>query len=510
MQPSGKRGWLSHSYIGRHWRGELSLPVSYFVNGVLVTIAVTVIVYSISAVLSEGYAPWPGFLAIAGVWGSLLLIYLWQMVGIWRSADNHPNRGGRAFWAGVAKFMVIIGVLQTANTFTQNGWPQIRESFRIATGDPDIGTFTLRLMNGGTEIEFAGGMPFGAAEELAKLLDAAPQVHTIHLDSHGGRIGAAIKLRDLIRERGLNTYVSGQCLSACTVAYLGGRERYIHPEGRLGFHAGSFPGVSATDMRFENQRNANEAVALGVERRFAEKAYLSPSDSMWFPTTRELIEARFVTRIASPASVAEGLLTGPTPALHKVIKQYAPEEFGKLIEDFIEIANTSTSHEEAYYRRAGIVAALRRKYASFALNSPDEFIRAAIKSRIEGLRLFVMDRENCSKFVIYGPMDLSPEAVMQHVDHFDLEGAALFRALFEGAKAGGPPKISSDADWDVFIDHWLASGATDQDIASMLNPGIDDPNLCPAWISFLEAMLSAEGPEAERVRASYVAETASN
>jgi hypothetical protein len=206
MEASETRGWLSRSYIGRHWRGELSLPVSYFINGFLGTIAATAIVFAISATLSEGYAPWPGFLAVVGIWGVALLVSVWQMVGIWRSADNHPNRGGRAFWAGVAKFMVIIGALQTTLTIAQNGWPQIRESFSIVAGDPSVGTFTLRLMNEGTEIEFAGGIPFGAADELARFLDDAPQVHTIHLNSHGGRIGAAEKLRNLIRERHLNTY----------------------------------------------------------------------------------------------------------------------------------------------------------------------------------------------------------------------------------------------------------------------------------------------------------------
>ncbi len=320
QQSPEKHRWLGRSYVGEHWRGELSLPVSYFINGFLGTVAATVIVFAISETVSENYAPWPGFLAFVGVWGVLLLVSLWQMVGIWRSANNHPKHGGRVFWAGVAKFMVIIGVLQTALVVAQNGWPQIRESFSIIAGDPAVGTFELRLMNEGTEIEFAGGIPFGAAEELTKFLNDVPQVHTIHLNSHGGRIGAAEKLRNLIRERRLNTYVSVQCLSACTVAYLGGRERYLHPEGRLGFHASSFSGVSEMDLRSENQRIANDAVSMGVARRFAEKAYLSPSDSMWFPTTQELIEAHFVTRITrfqTRSSVEESMLTGPTTAMNR-------------------------------------------------------------------------------------------------------------------------------------------------------------------------------------------------
>jgi hypothetical protein len=212
MHPSESQGWLSQSYVGRHWRGELSLPVSYFVNGLLMGFAATAVVFAISArLLGEGYAPWPGFLAFVGLWGFVLLVSLWQIVGIWRAADNHPMRGGRVFWARVAKFLMIIGALQTAWTFMQNGWPQIKESFLIVAGDPTVGTFTLRLMNAGTEIEFAGGIPFGAAQELDKLLSAAPLVHRgvqkIHL--FGAPISPEAKKRG-VRGQGRMNLLSAQ------------------------------------------------------------------------------------------------------------------------------------------------------------------------------------------------------------------------------------------------------------------------------------------------------------
>ena len=46
------------------------------------------------------------------VFGLLEVVAVWQLVGIWRSADRHPDRGGRRFWAGVAKVMVFIAVLR--------------------------------------------------------------------------------------------------------------------------------------------------------------------------------------------------------------------------------------------------------------------------------------------------------------------------------------------------------------------------------------------------------------
>jgi len=234
---------------------------------------------------------------------------------------------------------------------------------------------------------------------------------------------------------------------------------------------------------------------------------------MWFPTTQELIEARFVTRITSfqsRASVEDAMLTGPTSAMYKVIKQYAPEEFDQLIEDMLDVANTSADGEEAYGRAARITAALRQKYAPFAHNAPDESIRAAIELNMEGVRLFAADVKTCNSFVINGPRSLPLEVALPHAAHFGLQSAAVFRALLEGAKAGEPPKIATDEDWGLVGEHWIMLGATDRDIDSISTPTVDDPNLCPAMISMLEAILSAEGPAAERVRASYFAETASN
>lgn len=402
-----KRSWLAGSYVGRHWQGELSLPVSYFINGFLATLVAGTTMFAISATLAVGYAPLSGLVAVVGIWSILLIISLWQFVGIWRSANNHPKRGGRVFWAGLAKFMVIVGVLQTAAVFSQNGWPQIKESFWIVGGDPSVGTFELRLINGGTEIEFAGGMPFGATDEVAKLLDAAPDVHLVHLNSHGGRIAEAKKLRDLIRERKLSTYTSSECLSACTVAYLGGHERFLHRNGRLGFHAGSFPGVSEADMSSENRRIADEAVLYGVERKFAEKAYLSPSDDMWFPKTEKLLQAGFVTRMARGEFGVSGF--GPRPSrdaiaselvrapLFAAISKREPPIFSQMVEIFLEGVASGRPEGEVLASMRAIMSNLLTKYLHL---SSDEALFMFAAVMIEELEAIGMkDRLACYKFL---------------------------------------------------------------------------------------------------------------
>jgi hypothetical protein len=63
----------------------------------------------------------------------------------------------------------------------------------------------------------------------------------VFFDSPGGSIGTGISLGQIIRQRGFNTAVADyiKCTSACALAWLGGRERFMGTNARIGFHAAS-------------------------------------------------------------------------------------------------------------------------------------------------------------------------------------------------------------------------------------------------------------------------------
>ncbi|WP_206151872.1 hypothetical protein, partial [Staphylococcus aureus] len=72
-------------------------------------------------------------------------------------------------------------------------------------------------------------------DDFAVVLRASRQIRVVHLTSVGGRIGEGEKLYQLIKDNGLIAYVSGRCMSACTVAFAGGRERVLLKGATLGF-----------------------------------------------------------------------------------------------------------------------------------------------------------------------------------------------------------------------------------------------------------------------------------
>jgi hypothetical protein len=116
----------------------------------------------------------------------------------------------------------------------------------------------------------------------------------IHLNSPGGVVQEAETIRELIRAHGLNTYTDGECDSACTIAYLGGQERFLRKGARLGFHQPWTPGLNDAEIAKLCRKYENAMVAMGVSTDFARRAMSTPPAAMWRPTPQELLDSHVV------------------------------------------------------------------------------------------------------------------------------------------------------------------------------------------------------------------------
>lgn len=101
------------SYFRRHWRGELSLPRSYWINGVLIfgvgcnlMLALTV-TFTIMLFRQQDDIGAPIVLLLIAL---ELAAYVWALVGTWRSAGRY--RGSRV-WPILARIAMCLGVLIT-------------------------------------------------------------------------------------------------------------------------------------------------------------------------------------------------------------------------------------------------------------------------------------------------------------------------------------------------------------------------------------------------------------
>lgn len=280
------------NYFVRHWRGDLSLGLSYWVNGVLGTwfVALLGTIVGSGAVLDVTPLTLTAALSLF-LFAAAIVVSVWQFVGIWRSASNHVSRGGTGAWATVAKVMVVLGLLKCVVLVYRTYIPQSVEMASILTGDAQTPSYKIRVLPGGTEVVFSGGVRAGCAKELERVLSTATQAKVLHIESPGGRINEARRMVQLVRQHGLITYTSKYCFSAATLVLMSGKERVMAPGAEIGFHRGTLPGATA-GQRFVMDSLLRETMrSEGVSDEFTERVLATPSTDVWYPTFEEMREA---------------------------------------------------------------------------------------------------------------------------------------------------------------------------------------------------------------------------
>jgi hypothetical protein len=309
-----------NNFVARNWRGEYSLARSYWLFGLLGGFAIDLFAFILEDRNSEPYHPRTIFAGLLLSWLFIAAITVWRLVGVWRSARRHIKTrrlvGKRSPWAHLAMVAVCLGTLRLAAAFVNSGGPQLWEMAQISfLGDPDIPAYAMRTMRDGAEAEIAGGFKYGLAKDFQKLLNASGKLKAVHLDSPGGRVGEAIALNQIIRANGLDTYVSSECMSACTIAFAGGKHRVLRKSAVLGFHAGSFPGMTKEDLATHSKAQKGILLAAGFEEKFIDQALSTPSSELWVPAEPVLLQARAITAVSDGDDFAlSGVGVSPTKA----------------------------------------------------------------------------------------------------------------------------------------------------------------------------------------------------
>ncbi|MBL0116023.1 MAG: hypothetical protein IPP45_11860 [Sphingomonadales bacterium] len=122
----------------------------------------------------------------------------------------------------------------------------------------------------------------------------------------------AQKIAEIVDRKGLNTYVEGQCESACTLILLAGRDRATTPNARIGFHQPDFPGLDAEGKRAIIDANRVIYLKAGVSDTFIDRAMSASPKSMWYPSYDEMVAANVVTRLSMGGETTTGFSTFKT------------------------------------------------------------------------------------------------------------------------------------------------------------------------------------------------------
>jgi len=274
--------------IKNHWRGNLSLPISFWVNGSFTTVIVALLTLYVSdeldySDLSE--ASW--LLATLTLYCVSMVIVVWSIVGIWRSATSYQQKGGALKWSLTARLLALLGALGFSSEFSQATLP-VFQTLLVRAGIETLGPPATLKVTGRT-LHIDGTITHKVTERFEALIDQHPDIDQISISSFGGRTNAAVAIASIISKRKLNTVAVGECSSGCTFIFLSGKIRKFDINSSLGFHSPKILGLSDLESRLESPAVTEAYQAAGLSEAFISKALSTPSASMWYPSDDILI-----------------------------------------------------------------------------------------------------------------------------------------------------------------------------------------------------------------------------
>jgi hypothetical protein len=265
------------NYISRHWRGELSLPISCWINGFLLSI--TLYVLSASAVAAS---PWQLqlFGASLGMVG-IPIIAVWQLIGIYRSAK--PIRG---FWPGMARLCVGFGwlrligyvaelVVSVNSELHQQHAVASHRAPPVARAPTGLQYSYSYIQDNKLIIHVRGEITKGDATRFPKWvtdnIKNGDKIAGVSLDSPGGSVREALLLAEGVRRTEVPTIVGPgeKCVSACFLVFSAGEKRFASKEAYIGVHSLVIKG--------EGENLDAKGSTLDLARIAIEKFSVSPS-----------------------------------------------------------------------------------------------------------------------------------------------------------------------------------------------------------------------------------------
>jgi GYF domain 2 len=488
-----------YNVVRRHWRGELPLWVSYWVFGFIGNLVVGLLAILIAAIfhVGSGFYPPAIFATIIVTWTSTALVMTWQLVGVWRSAAAYRaarrNRGKGSGWAAVAQLAVVLGVLRVIWSFVDAGAPQIAESWRMAfAGDPRIPAYAIRVMRDGTEAEIIGGLKYGLTDEFTKILDASRRVRLVHLDSIGGRLGEGEKLFHLIRDRGLSTYVASKCMSACTLAFAGGRQRFLRKGASLGFHRGAFPGLKERDF---DVVQADVFRRAGFDESFIRRALTTPHSDIWEPSADVLVAAKVVTTVTDGANFAVSGLgrdfdrtnfaTGLADAspVFRAMRTRFPKKYDQIVDQLAgDLVTGRTFTETVNAGRSSLLPFIRELTPMADDDVLADYDNLLVDQYIE---LTAKDPTSCYKYI--SGEDPSYDVASKLSDGLiTREHRLQERIVTTAVKRHPADKAQVDSLWTIVRDSLAKDGVGDADLELLESPHVETskhPRYCAVAIA---------------------------
>ena len=272
------------NWIKEHWNGKTEFIWLLLVNLLLVQI----VVYGFGFILSDA----PNITWFSYLFG-LVVVFIWQLVGAVRHANEALFRPEGIYVVG-ALFLAF--VFLCAAIFGQVGDRYRLLATPIERPYVDPSLVPLPMSPDGSEIYMKGPITLKMYTSF-KGMKNHNSLKRVVLDSDGGNVFAARGLLRIIEERGLDTFVSGKCFSACTLVFMGGKRRSSVDDAVFGYHGYSYilnGNILGVDVEAQQNKDRVLFEERGVPTGFMNRVFETPSDDLWRPSHKELTAANIL------------------------------------------------------------------------------------------------------------------------------------------------------------------------------------------------------------------------
>ncbi|MEE8365896.1 MAG: hypothetical protein V3R76_08920 [Gammaproteobacteria bacterium] len=227
---------------------------------------------------------------------SRLVVFPWQVVGLLRCCEKHFLDPGQTLRIrGIQGLVIVVIIMNAVGVIDMLHWyklaqKQALEKARIS----DTKNYSLFLQKNATLIYLTGTLDFGITGNMEAMLINNPGIHGIVLSSTGGMVSEGRGLFRLIDQYKLDTFVYGECSSACALAFIAGNKRYMAANARLGFHQYNLQLQSPfqpVDVVEAQKHDLKLLRKKHISSQFLDRVFKQPSHLIWFPTVRELLES---------------------------------------------------------------------------------------------------------------------------------------------------------------------------------------------------------------------------
>lgn len=484
-------------FVMAHWRGELPLGQSYWINGVLLSLALLLVESMLLAWIKGGHPSLTKVLVIAAVWSVLRLsISVWQAVGILRAAAVSGSK-----WAVPVNILMVLGIFGVLGRLPTE-WHDLQGLAHGAAEQRRLSNFVITADPDGQAITATGHIGVGYADGIADAFEAHPQIHRLVLDSLGGDVGNGMQLHDyLAAHPSISVEVDHACISACTVAFIGAHERIVSTRGTLGFHQMR----SMIDTRRSEDYVGSEQSHfmtlmsdLGASTDFIRLAFAKQGDAYWAPDANVLFANHIITGLRLDDKVlnaeqwrAEQFLYGyrlhdysrPMGQALTLIRQQWPAIYDAWVARNLRIEKEPTHDQRVADYNVSMWRALHA--------ARDAAMRSVTADHV---RQFAIDRRDMLTRI---RDRLSPDACGHYLAGAGFQGGTQADAIYQANGEAYEHLLSgNDPSRTITVDASLGQRELD-DVRSTvsqstpLHPGVDYPTqLCHQQIALLDGLLA--------------------